>query len=43
VAPARDQVRLAREFVPGGRGRAAGLDRPSVVAEHVEPRDIGVR
>jgi cell division protein FtsL len=40
--PARDQVRLAREFVPGGRG-AAGLDRPSVVAERAEPRDIGVR
>jgi hypothetical protein len=43
VAPARDQVRLAREFVPGGRGGAVGLDRPSVVAEHAEPRDIGVR
>jgi len=43
VAPARDQVRLAREFVPGGRGGAVGLDRPSVVAERVEPRDLGVR
>jgi cell division protein FtsL len=42
VAPARDQVRLAREFVPGGDG-AAGLDRPSVVAERAVPRDIGVR
>jgi hypothetical protein len=35
-------VRLAREFVPGGEG-AAGLDRPSVVAERAVPRDIGVR
>jgi cell division protein FtsL len=42
VAPGRDQVRLAREFVPGGRG-AAGLDRPSVVAERAVPRTIGVR
>ena len=42
VAPARDQVRIAREVVPAGRG-AAALDRSSVVAEHVEPRDIGVR
>jgi hypothetical protein len=42
VAPARDQVRLAREFVPGGRG-AAALERPSVVAERPLPRDIGVR
>jgi cell division protein FtsL len=42
VAPARDQVRLAREFIPGGKG-AAALDRPSVVAERAVPRDIGVR
>jgi cell division protein FtsL len=42
VAPARDQVRIAREFVPGGRG-AAALDRPSVVAERPVPRDVGVR
>jgi cell division protein FtsL len=42
VAPARDQVRLAREFVPGGRG-AVGLDRPSVVAERAVPRTTGVR
>jgi cell division protein FtsL len=42
VAPARDQVRLAREFVSGGKG-AVGLDRPSVVAERVVPRDVGVR
>jgi len=37
-----DQVRIAREFVPGGRG-AAALDRPSVVAERPVPRDVGVR
>ena len=42
VAPARDQVRIAREFVPAGRG-AAALDRPSVVAERPIPRDVGVR
>jgi len=42
VAPSRDQVRLAREFLPGGRG-AAALDRPSVVAERAVPRDVGVR
>jgi len=42
VAPGRDQVRLAREFVQGGAG-AAGLDRPSVVAERAVPRTIGVR
>ena len=42
VAPTRDQIRLAREFVPGGKG-AAALDRPSVVAEHAVPRDVGVR
>ena len=42
VAPRATRVRLAREFVLrlGRRGR---LDRPSVVAEHAEPRDIGVR
>jgi cell division protein FtsL len=42
VAPARGQVRLAREFVTGGRG-AAALDRPSVVAERAVSRDAGVR
>jgi cell division protein FtsL len=42
VAPARDQVRLAREFVQAGGGTAA-LDRPSVVAERAVPRDVGVR
>jgi hypothetical protein len=42
VAPTRDQIHLAREFVPGGRG-AVGLDRPSVVAERAVPRDVGVR
>ncbi|MGH7365592.1 MAG: hypothetical protein ACREKQ_01620 [Candidatus Rokuibacteriota bacterium] len=42
VVPARGQVRLAREFVPGGKGQA-GLDRPSVVAERAVPRDVGVR
>jgi cell division protein FtsL len=41
VAPARDQVRLAREFVPAGKG-AVGLDRPSVVAERAVSRDVGV-
>jgi cell division protein FtsL len=42
VAPGRDQVRLAREFVPGGRG-AAALDGPSVVAERAVPSNVGVR
>lgn len=42
VAPARDQVRLAREFVRGGQGTAA-LDGPSVLAERAVPRDVGVR
>jgi cell division protein FtsL len=42
VAPARDQVRLAREFVQRGRG-AVGLDRPSVVAERAVPHTFGVR
>ncbi|MGH7317041.1 MAG: hypothetical protein ACREJS_12345, partial [Candidatus Rokuibacteriota bacterium] len=42
VVPARDQIRLAREFVPGDEGQA-GLDRPSVVAERAVPRDVGVR
>ena len=42
VAPGRDQVRLAREFVPGGGG-AAALDRRSVVAERAVPATVGVR
>ena len=42
VAPGRDQVRLAREFVQGGGG-AVGLDLPSVVAERAIPRAFGVR
>ena len=42
VAPGRDQVRLAREFVPGGGG-AVGLDRPPLVAERAIPRAFGVR
>lgn len=42
VAPGRDQVRLAREFVQGGGG-AVGLDGPSVVAERAIPRAFGVR
>jgi cell division protein FtsL len=43
VAPGRDQVRLAREFLQGGAGAAALLDRPSVVAERAEARNVGVR
>jgi cell division protein FtsL len=43
IAPARDQVRLAREFVPGGAGAAAAFDRPSVVAERADTRNVGVR
>ncbi|MEX2220503.1 MAG: cell division protein FtsL [Candidatus Rokuibacteriota bacterium] len=42
VAPTRDQVRLAREFILGGKG-AAALDRPAVVAERAVSRDVGVR
>ena len=42
VAPARDQVQLALEFVPGGKGTSA-LEGPSVVAERAVPRDVGVR
>ncbi|HYB70889.1 MAG TPA: cell division protein FtsL [Candidatus Bathyarchaeia archaeon] len=42
VAPGRDQVRLAREFVPGGGG-AAALDRRAVVAERAVPATVGVR
>jgi hypothetical protein len=42
VAPARDQVRLAREFIQGPAA-AAALDRPSVVAERALPRHVGVR
>ena len=43
VAPARDQVRLAREFVTGGGGAAAALDRRAVVAERAVPTAVGVR
>lgn len=32
IAPGRDQVRLAREFVPGGGGGAAALDRRAELA-----------
>jgi cell division protein FtsL len=42
VAPGRDQVRLAREFVSAGGG-AARLDGASVIAERVVPRAFGVR
>ena len=42
VAPGRDQVRLAREFVSAGGG-AARLDGASVIAERVVPRALGVR
>ncbi|MGH7397633.1 MAG: hypothetical protein ACRELW_08855, partial [Candidatus Rokuibacteriota bacterium] len=42
VVPTPDQVRLAREFVPGGLGQSS-LDRPSVVAERAVTRDVGVR
>ena len=42
VAPTRDQVRLAREFVAGGGG-AAALDRRAVVAERAVPTAVGVR
>jgi len=42
VAPGRDQVRLAREFVQGGHG-AAALDGPSVVAERAVSGNVGVR
>lgn len=42
VPPGRDQVRLAREFVAGGRG-AAALDRRPVVAERATTRNLGVR
>ena len=43
VAPGRDQVQLAREFVQGGVGAAAVLDRASVVAERAASRDVSVR
>ena len=42
IAPGRDQVRLAREFVSGGGG-AAALDRRAVVAERAVPATVGVR
>jgi cell division protein FtsL len=42
VAPGRDQVRLAREFVSAGGG-AARLDGASVIAERAIPRALGVR
>jgi cell division protein FtsL len=42
VAPGRDQVRLAREFVSAGGG-AARLDGASVIAERAIPRAFGVR
>lgn len=42
VAPGHDQIRLAREFVPGAGGTAA-LDRRAVVAEVEASRSVGVR
>jgi len=42
VAPGKDQVRLAREFVTAGGG-AAALDRRAVVAERVVNRSVGVQ
>ena len=42
VPPARDQVRLEREFVAGGRG-AAALDRRAVVADRWVSRSVGVQ
>lgn len=42
VAPGRDQVRLAREFVPGGHGGGV-VERRSIVAERAVPRDTGIR
>ena len=42
VAPGRDQVRLAREFVPGGGGGAAALDRRAVLVDAAS-RSLGVR
>jgi len=42
VAPSRDQVRLAREFVPGGGGGAAALDRRAVLVD-AGSRSLGVR
>ncbi len=43
VAPVRDQVKLAREFVPGADGATAARDRRPVVAERVLPGRTGVR
>lgn len=42
VAPGRDQVRLAREFVQAGGG-AAALDRRAVVADRWVSRSVGVQ
>ncbi|MFI5375385.1 MAG: cell division protein FtsL [Candidatus Rokuibacteriota bacterium] len=42
VAPGRDQVRLAREFVQSGGGSAA-LDRRAVVADRWVSRSVGVQ
>jgi cell division protein FtsL len=43
VAPAKDQVRLAREFVTGGGGTAAALDRRAVMAERAVNRSVEVQ
>jgi len=42
VAPGRDQVRLAREFVPGDGGGAAALGRRAVLVD-AGSRSLGVR
>jgi cell division protein FtsL len=42
VAPGRDQVRLAREFVPSAGGGSAALDRRAVLVD-AGSRGLGVR
>jgi cell division protein FtsL len=42
VAPTREQIQIAREFVAGAKGEGA-RHRPSVMAERVTPQDVGVR